>query len=264
MLKLAIAVLIFAAGLHLAMPQLPPSAALPSHQGLARLLFTSRITALNPQVSVACFTDYIAHSSAIAKAYSRDYKSCLLEASEEHKRIDGESVVERREIVEASETVCRSLRSCNEHNSTLELFNCHTKIGTNNTKSTYSISGNASQYATVLQERYRLIDLHHQQCGHDAERKYVTDTANNYNYLQSCLDGRVKPRPLPTTAVPAISSTTTTPTTPSTTTTTTTEAPALLQSSTTIAPPVVIDELMTTEQNQGIQAQVAQLLNLLN
>ncbi|XP_017482181.1 PREDICTED: uncharacterized protein LOC108371182, partial [Rhagoletis zephyria] len=142
MYQLTVALLLLAVGLQLAQSQLPPNAALPSQKGLVRLLFTSRITALNPQVSVACFTDYIAYSSAIGEAYGRKYKSCLLEASEERKQIDSDSVLERREIVEASEAVCSSLRMCNDLNNTLELFNCHTKIGTDNTKSTYSISGN--------------------------------------------------------------------------------------------------------------------------
>ncbi|XP_014102935.2 uncharacterized protein [Bactrocera oleae] len=262
MLKLTIAILLTAA-LQPAMSQLPHSAGLPSQQGLARLLFTSRLTALNPQVSVACFTDYIGHSNSISEAYGQDYKQCLLEASEERKQIDGDSVKERHEVVDAAEAVCSSLRICNEQNNTLELFNCHTKIGSENTKATYSISGNASEHATVLQERYRRIELHHQQCCQHAERRYVTDTASNYNYLQGCLDGQVQPRLQfpPTTVQPTTSSTT-----PSTTTTTT-EAPSPPPpSSTTLpsSPSVVYDELTTTEQSQNIQQQVAQILNLLN
>ncbi|XP_011195546.2 uncharacterized protein LOC105220756 [Zeugodacus cucurbitae] len=255
MLKLVITILLTAA-LQPAMSQIPHSVGLPSQQGLARLLFTSRITALNPQVSVACFTDYIGHSNSISEAYGQDYKHCLVEASEERKQIDGVSAKERREVVEASEVVCSSLRACNEHNNTMELFNCHTKIGSENTKATYSISGNASEHATVLQERYRLVDLHHQQCCQRAERRYVSDTASNYNYLQGCLDGRVKPRL-------EFSSTTVQPTTSSTTTTTTTEAPAPSPPPSTFPPPTY-EELTTTEQSQNLQKQVEQILNLLN
>ncbi|XP_018801862.1 PREDICTED: uncharacterized protein LOC108976895 [Bactrocera latifrons] len=260
MLRLAIAILLTAA-LQPVMSQLPHSAGLPSQQGLARLLFTSRITALNPQVSVACFTDYIRHSNSISEAYGQDYKQCLLEASEERKQIDDDSARERQEVVHAAEAVCSSLHACNEVSNTLELFNCHTKIGSANTKAIYSISGNASEHATVLQERYRRIELHHQQCCQRAERRYVADTASNYNYLQACLDGHVQPTTSSTTTI-------TVPTTSSitTTTTTTTEAPApppepmTLQSS----PSTVYDELTTTEQSQNIQQQVAQILNLLN
>uniref|UniRef100_W8C354 Protein TsetseEP domain-containing protein n=1 Tax=Ceratitis capitata TaxID=7213 RepID=W8C354_CERCA len=252
--------LLLAVGLQTTMAQVPQHnpAMLPSQRGLAHLLFTSRISALNPQVSVACFTDYIAHSNAISEAYGQDYKGCLLEASEERKHIDESSAVERREIVDASEAVCASLRACNKLNTTLELFNCHTKIGTENTKSSYSLSGNASEFATILQERYRLIDLHHQQCGQRAERRYVTDTAGNYNYLQGCLDGRLQPR-LHLTTPSTVAAT-------SSTTTTTTEAPPPPSSTTTPTPPptVVYDELTTTQQTQNIQDQVAQILNLLN
>lgn len=127
MLRLAVAILLTAA-LQPAMSQLPHTVGLSSQQGLARLLFTSRITALNPQVSVACFTDYIGHSNSISETYGQDYKHCLLEASEERKQIDSDSAKERRIVVAAAEAVCKSLRACNEHNNTLELFNCHTKI----------------------------------------------------------------------------------------------------------------------------------------
>ncbi|XP_011205835.2 hybrid signal transduction histidine kinase B [Bactrocera dorsalis] len=260
MLRLAIAILLTAA-LQPVMSQLPHSAGLASQQGLARLLFTSRLTALNPQVSVACFTDYIGHSNSISEAYGQDYKQCLLEASEERKQIDGDSAKERQEVVDAAEAVCSSLRTCNELNNTLELFNCHTKIGSANTKATYSISGNASEHATVLQERYRRVELHHQQCCQRAERRYVADTASNYNYLQACLDGQVQPTTssTTTTTVPTTSSTTTT-------TTTTTEPPAPSSAPTTLpsSPSAVYDELTTTEQSQNIQQQVAQILNLLN
>lgn len=118
--------------------------------------------------------------------------------------------------------------------------------GSNNTVSTYSISGNATESASILQERYRVVDLHHEQCVRKAERRYVESTARNYNYLQACLDGRAKPKPMP--VLPPSTSTSTTTTT---TTTTTTEAP------TTEAP-------TTTESPLNMEDQFKQLLNLLN
>ncbi|XP_067642953.1 threonine-rich protein isoform X2 [Eurosta solidaginis] len=132
-----------------------------------------------------------------------------------------------------------------------------TSKGSNNTKITYNISGNASEYATLLQERYRLGDLHHQQCCHRAERLYVTTTTDNYSHLQACLEGRVKPHPPMTTstttttgsvqptasttsaAITTISASATNATSPTTTSTTTTEAPSELAQST--MPPAVME-----------------------
>lgn len=65
--------------------------------------------------------------------------------------------------------------------------------GANNTKDVYTISGNASEHAKVLQESYRQIDLRHEQCTKISERKYVEDTGANYRGLQSCLEGRIAP-----------------------------------------------------------------------
>lgn len=86
--------------------------------------------------------------------------------------------------------------------------------GANNTKAVYSISGNASEYANLMQEKYRIIDLRHDQCCKTAERRYIESTADNYRNLQDCLEGHVKPLP------------------PTTTTTTTTPQPTTSSSST--------------------------------
>lgn len=89
-----------------------------------------------------------------------------------------------------------------------------------------------------MQEKYRIIDLKHEQCCKTAERKYVEETAVVYRTLQDCLDGRVAP----TTAVPVTTTaavpTTTTPTTTPVPSSTTTPAPSTTTGSTTDVPEV--------------------------
>lgn len=229
-----------------AVSPLPPSAALPNQRGLAHLFYASRITGQNPMQSMACFADYIAESNLISEKYGSGYNDCLNQFTQSRKIADSNALNERKEIVIIAEGICGRMNTCNQVESTLDMFNCHANLGSNNTKATYTISGNASEYATTLQENYRLIDLRHEQCCHAAERAYVENTAQNYNHLQACLDGRVQPRPP--------KQTTTTTAAPTTTTTTTTTEP----------PTTTIATDLPTDSPQRIQEQFAQLLNLLN
>ncbi|EDV50307.2 uncharacterized protein LOC6546495 [Drosophila erecta] len=222
---------------------LPPYVGLPTQDGLTRLFLNSRVTQRDPFASVACFGGYIGESNLIAELYSANYTSCYTAAADSRKGIDSDFLATRRTIRLSSDRVCSELRACNKINGTLESFKCHANVGSNNTVSTYSISGNASESASVLEERYRVVELRHGQCCQRAERNYVEATARNYNYLQACLDGRAKPKPMP-------KPTSTTSTTTTTTTTTTTEAP-------TEAP-------TTTETPLNVEDQFKQLLNLLN
>ncbi|XP_016990889.2 uncharacterized protein LOC108052878 [Drosophila rhopaloa] len=225
---------------------LPPYVGLPTQDGLTRLFLNSRVTHRDPFASVACFGGYIGESNLIAELYSANYSSCAKAAQNSRRGIDHDFLATRRTIRLSSERVCQELSVCNRINGTLDSFNCHAAVGSNNTVSTYSISGNASESASLLQERYRVVDLQHDQCCHKAERHYVESTAKNYNHLQACLDGRAKPKPMPKPKPSTTSSTSTT----TTTTTTTTEAPT--------EPPT------TTETPLNLDDQFKQLLNLLN
>ncbi|XP_020814413.1 uncharacterized protein LOC110188848 [Drosophila serrata] len=224
---------------------LPPYVGLPTQDGLTQLFLSSRVTRRDPMASVACFGGYIGESNLIAELYSGDYSNCSQRMQIGRKGIDSDFLATRKTIKLSSDRVCEELRECNAIENTLDSFNCHATVGSNNTVSTYSISGNASESGRMLQERYRVVDLQHEQCIHKAERSYVESTAKNYNHLQACLDGRVKPKPMPTTT----SSTSSTTTTTTSTTTTTTEAP------TTEAP---------TQSPLDADDQFKKLLNLLN
>ncbi|EDW50204.1 GM14119 [Drosophila sechellia] len=208
---------------------LPPYVGLPTQDGLTRLFLNSRVT----QTDSLC----------LGGMFRANYTKCYNAAADSRKGIDADFLATRRTIRLSSERVCSELRACNNINTTLASFQCHANVGSNNTVSTYSISGNASESASVLEERYRVVDLRHSQCCQRAERHYVESTARNYNYLQACLDGRAKPKPMP-------KPTSTTSTTTTTTTTTTTEAPT--------EPPT------TTEAPLNVEDQFKQLLNLLN
>ncbi|XP_023292471.2 uncharacterized protein LOC111675852 [Lucilia cuprina] len=210
----------------------------PNPQNLASLFFRSRLASQDPAVSMACFSDYIVKSNTVGETYGRDYNQCLINAREGRQNIETEMIDKRIAIGESSQGICKRLSTCDGLNSTLEVFNCHARIGANNTKAVYSISGNASEYANIMQEKYRLIDLRHEQCCKTAERSYIESTAVNYRNLQDCLDGRAKPNP-PTTT------TTTTPQPTTTTTTTTTLAPAT--STTEVEPTSEIPDFITSE-----------------
>ncbi|XP_017070785.1 uncharacterized protein LOC108107691 [Drosophila eugracilis] len=222
---------------------LPPYVGLPTADGLTQLFLKSRTTQRDPFASVACFGGYIGESNLIAEDYSGNYSTCFNTSRVARESIDNDFKITRRTIELSSERVCHELSVCNKKNSTLESFRCHADVGSNNTVSTYSISGNASESYNLYEERYRVVELQLGQCNQRAERNYVEATARNYNYLQACLDGRVQPKPMP-------KPTTTTSTTTTTTTTTTTEAP-------TEAP-------TTTETPLNVDDQFKQLLNLLN
>ncbi|XP_034483229.1 uncharacterized protein LOC117788552 [Drosophila innubila] len=243
-LLLPLALLLAVSSTEAVVTRLPPYRVAPSQDGLTRLFFNSRLTRNDPKTSMSCFAGYIFESSQIAEQYSGAYSGCLAEAQNSRLGIDKDFLPTRRRIERSAESVCKALRVCSETKDTLDSFNCHSAIGSNNTVATYAISGNASESASLLQERYRLIDLHHVQCTNKAERNYIESTASNYNYLQGCLDGKIKPKPLPSTTSSSSSTTTTT------TTTTTTEAPT----TTSTEPPTTIN----------LEDEFKQLLNLLN
>ncbi|SPP87609.1 uncharacterized protein LOC117588914 [Drosophila guanche] len=245
LLVCAAAVLLAPAAEAISRP-LPPYVGLPTQDGLTHLFLNSRVTRRDPMASVACFGGYIGESNQIAEIYSFNYSTCANEAQNSRKGIDSDFIPTRRTIERSAGRVCEDLRKCNSINGTLDSFNCHATVGSNNTVATYSISGNASESASLLQERYRVVELSHEQCIHKAERRYVEATATNYNYLQACLDGRVQPKPMP---VPTTSTSTSTSTT-TTTTTTTTEAPTT--------------EPATEGPPFNVEDQFKQLLNLLN
>ncbi|XP_061393752.1 UV excision repair protein RAD23 homolog [Musca vetustissima] len=232
-------------------------AALPGGHNLANLFFRSRMVSRDPAVTMACFNDYMVKSNEIGETYSEDYNLCLVNAKDGRKLIEEEMKVERSAIVQSAQEVCQSVQTCNNMNSTLGIFSCHADIGAKTTKSVYSISGNASEYASIMHEKFRLIDLRHDQCCKSAERKYVEDTALVYRHLQDCLEGRVAPTTTTTTTTVAPTTTTTTTTLAPTTTTTkatTTTPTTTTTTTTTVAPPTTavpeIPEAPVTEGNQ--------------
>ncbi|KAM7355045.1 uncharacterized protein ACRADG_001274 [Cochliomyia hominivorax] len=176
-------------------------------------IFTnSRLIPRDPVNSMACFSHYIEQSNEVGETYSLNYNQCLVNAKEGRQAIENEMVDKRLTILEISQGICQRLSNCDSLNSTLDVFSCHAKIGSNNTKAVYSISGNASEYANIMHEKYRVIDLRHEQCCKTAERNYVESTAANYRNLQDCLDGRIKPttyEPITSTTTSAYTSRTT-------------------------------------------------------
>ncbi|XP_005179054.1 mucin-5AC [Musca domestica] len=232
-------------------------AALPGGHNLANLFFRSRMVSRDPAVTMACFNDYMVKSNDISETYSEDYNQCLVNAKDGRKLIEEEMKVERGNIVQSAQEVCSSIKTCNSMNSTLGIFSCHADIGAKSTKAVYSISGNASEYASIMHEKFRLIDLRHDQCCKAAERKYVEDTAMVYRHLQDCLEGRVAP----TTALPSTTTTTGAPSTTTTTTLapTTTTTKASTTTTTTALPPdtTLAPESPVTDGNQ-LQAVIEQ------
>ncbi|XP_013100463.1 uncharacterized protein LOC106082468 [Stomoxys calcitrans] len=172
---------------------------------LANLFFRSRMASQDPAVTVACFNEYMMATSVVGEAYSSGYNQCLMTAKEGRDVVETEMANGRSLIVENSQDVCHSMTKCNEENTTLGIFNCHAQIGAMNTKAVYSISGNASEFANAMHEKYRLIDLKHEQCCKSAERKYVEDTAIVYHTLQTCLEGGAAPA-ITTTPAPSTTS----------------------------------------------------------
>ncbi|XP_073836479.1 uncharacterized protein [Musca autumnalis] len=228
----------------LVLVQINDAAAVPPGHNLANLFFRSRMVSRDPAVTMACFNDYMVKSSDISATYSEDYNQCLVDAKDGRKLVEQEMTMQRSVIVSSAQEVCQNIKTCNAMNSTLGIFTCHADIGAKSTKAVYSISGNATEYASIMHEKFRLIDLKHDQCCKAAERRYVEQTALVYRNLQDCLEGRIAP----TTAVPT------------TTTTTTTVAPTTT-TTTTLAPPTTavpeIPEVPSTEANQ-LQAVIEQ------
>lgn len=161
------------------------------------------LTAQDPAKSMLCFTDYITKSNEINEKYSKDYNQCLLDAKNEREKLEQETVAKKAQIVARSSEVCERLNDCNNKTNSMDTFKCHARTGAINSKDVYVISGNSSDYVSVIQEHYRIIDLRHEQCSKSAERTYVQASAVNYGQLQDCLEGKV-----PTTTLPPYTPTT--------------------------------------------------------
>lgn len=100
----------------------------PNTQSLAHLFFRSRLANQDPEVSMACFTDYIFKSNEVGESYGNEYNQCLVDAKAGRKGIESEMADKRIDIAQSSENVCKRLSTCNGLNTTLEIFNCHAKI----------------------------------------------------------------------------------------------------------------------------------------
>uniref|UniRef100_A0A1A9X0G1 DUF725 domain-containing protein n=1 Tax=Glossina brevipalpis TaxID=37001 RepID=A0A1A9X0G1_9MUSC len=222
------------------------------------------LTAQDPATAMLCFNSYMMNSSVINEKYSKDYNQCLVDANNEREKLGEEIKEKKTQIIERSQEVCERLNGCNNQNTSMETFKCHARMGALNSKDVYIISGNSSDYVSVIQEHYRIIDLRHEQCSKSAERTYVQATAENYGQLQDCLEGKVppgKPPALTTTLSPPISTAPTLSTTEPSTITTDGETDPTASGTT--SNDVSTTEVPISPRGPFHTGQFAKLLNLL-
>lgn len=100
----------------------------PDAHNLANLFFRSRMSARDPAVTMACFSDYMIKTNDVGEAYGEAYNQCLVDAKDGRKLIEQEMSGHRADIVHSSQDVCKSLNTCNGLNTTLAIFSCHAEI----------------------------------------------------------------------------------------------------------------------------------------
>lgn len=160
----------------------------PFQPNMAKLLMSSRLTSEDPAKAMTCFADYIRQSNEVSQRYSNDYKACLMQSKQERDEVDSNMLLRQQNLVATTMDVCQRLSKCNDMNSTMDSFKCHSQVGAENSRDVYVAAGNASDNVNVMQEHYRIVDLRHEQCCKTSERNYVKLTADNYRQLHDCLE----------------------------------------------------------------------------
>ncbi|XP_030382375.1 proteoglycan 4 [Scaptodrosophila lebanonensis] len=176
--------------------------------GLMSFMMQSRdLTQDDPTRSLSCFDYYVPILKDIADEYQVEYTRCLDVADAQRLDVDESTKPDREAIEDSASSSCAALQNCNENSSSIPFFECYAEAGSENAKSMFTISANASELLAKVREEYRLIDVNQYVCTNKTEREYAENTAETYEELSKCLAGAGVPVATSSSSAPASSTT---------------------------------------------------------
>ncbi|KAH8267658.1 hypothetical protein KR026_000849 [Drosophila bipectinata] len=144
--------------------------------------------------SRTCFDFYSPKLNAIVVQYETEFEYCTSNFTMAKEVIDNSYAGSYKEISDQATNSCSACcQAWTKEQTTLEeLLNrleCASSVSAENSKIFYSISANATEIATKLEEAYLTISTQKDSCLNKADFNYVTDTADTYEALNACLKG---------------------------------------------------------------------------
>ncbi|XP_016985955.1 suppressor protein SRP40 [Drosophila rhopaloa] len=173
---------------------------------LLQFLMQSRDLANDGDHSIECLGYYIPLINAEVTTYETEFKACLEEAALEVSQINDKTKEERDAIDASALSSCEALNVCKAKEAAEEYFECYSQAGSENTKSMFTISANASELLALVREEVRLIQVNEYVCTNKTQRAYAENSASLYDQLTLCIGGA--PIPSATTEAPVTESST--------------------------------------------------------
>ncbi|XP_043643559.1 cell wall protein IFF6 isoform X3 [Drosophila teissieri] len=173
------------------------------HKNLVQFMIQSREVSSNSDHTLVCLDYYLPLMDEVVDTYKADVKACLDAASLEISQINDNTKDERDAIDASANLSCAALTACSAKEGAEDYFKCYSEVGTNNTKTMFTISANASELLAAVQEELRLINVKEEVCTNKTQRTYGENYGALYDDLGSCIGGA--PIPSETTSTQASS-----------------------------------------------------------
>ncbi|EDW91700.1 suppressor protein SRP40 [Drosophila yakuba] len=159
------------------------------HQNLVKFMIQSREVSSNSDHTLECLDYYLPLLDEVVETYKTDLNACLDEASSEVAQINDNTKDERDAIDASATSSCAALTVCSAKEAAEEYFKCYSEAGTNNTKTMFTISANASELLAAVQEEVRLIKVKEAVCTNKTQRAYGENYGALYEELGGCIGG---------------------------------------------------------------------------
>ncbi|KAH8309400.1 hypothetical protein KR059_009223 [Drosophila kikkawai] len=171
-----------------------------------QFLMQSRDLANDGTHSLECLSYYTPLLNSAVEKYNNDFKACLDEATLQVAAINDDTKENRTVIDQSATDSCAALEACSQLTAADEYFECYSEAGSNNAKSMFTISANASELLAYVKEQVHIIQVNEYICTNKTQRTYAEDTADIYESLSLCFAGAPIPAETSSTAAPETSS----------------------------------------------------------
>ncbi|XP_017041601.1 uncharacterized protein LOC108088365 [Drosophila ficusphila] len=157
------------------------------------------LAATHAEVSGKCFAIYSPILSKVVEDFQVNYGACI-SAFDNGTAVVNEKYSDDRQSILRSANIGCSYPNANcqvwtseaqDLNVVISRLECASSNSGESAKLFYAISANATEIAAKIQEEYRLLTSKREICLNDANRSYVEDTADTYEELNACLEGRI-------------------------------------------------------------------------
>ncbi|XP_030369299.1 uncharacterized protein LOC115620272 [Scaptodrosophila lebanonensis] len=150
---------------------------------------TDLLSASNPNQVPDCFNTYKPILTQATNQYETDFSKCSSTYDQASTQIDAQWASNLTQISQNVNTTCAEINNCANIVGYIEAFECFAELSAADSKAMYSISADAKNISSDIQNAYQTIDSQLAVCVNNAESTYVTSTTSTYEQLNACLNG---------------------------------------------------------------------------